>query len=232
MYVCIMYVTTDQTTQSLNQHLFRLPSNVCLAIEVRLGVLARTLPKSRVSRPKPHGSRPPNSRRAENRTSQPPEGHFRNHNLIYPINDPTQYEGTANYQIPTESHPLKPSTSHLPHRFPKPCPALDPAQVLVGGDVQPQLQIRKLGQDERARTRDKKGGKGKSAMLAAPSTSSPRIASPTSATNAFRYSNSSTIASSSPRNGKSASPALPSLRNRRDMTADTASNGKIGRAHV
>lgn len=65
-------------------------------------------------------------------------------------------------------------------------------------------------------------------MLAAPSTSSPRIASPASATSAFRYSNSSTTASPSTRNGKSASPALPSLRNQRDMTADTASNGVSG----
>lgn len=68
-------------------------------------------------------------------------------------------------------------------------------------------------------------------MLAAPSNSSPRIASPASATtSAFRYSNSnsSTTASPSTRNGKSASPALPSLRQQRDMTADTASNGVSG----
>ncbi|OBT79112.1 hypothetical protein VF21_01783 [Pseudogymnoascus sp. 05NY08] len=66
-------------------------------------------------------------------------------------------------------------------------------------------------------------------MLAAPSNSSPRIASPASTTtSAFRYSNSSTTASPSTRNGKSASPALPSLRQQRDMTADTASNGVSG----
>ncbi|KFY27396.1 hypothetical protein V493_03519 [Pseudogymnoascus sp. VKM F-4281 (FW-2241)] len=65
-------------------------------------------------------------------------------------------------------------------------------------------------------------------MLAAPSTSSPRIASPASTASAFRYSNSSTTASPSTRNGKSASPALPSLRHQRDMTADTASNGVSG----
>ncbi|KFY33882.1 hypothetical protein V494_07246 [Pseudogymnoascus sp. VKM F-4513 (FW-928)] len=66
-------------------------------------------------------------------------------------------------------------------------------------------------------------------MLAAPSASSPRIASPASTTtSAFRYSNSSTTASSSPRNGKSASPALASLRHQRDMTVDTVSNGASG----
>ncbi|KAL5352636.1 Pho80p cyclin [Pseudogymnoascus australis] len=64
-------------------------------------------------------------------------------------------------------------------------------------------------------------------MLAAPSASSPRIASPGSTTSAFRYSNSST-ASPSTRNGKSASPALLSLRHQRDMTTDTASNGVSG----
>ncbi|OBT59564.1 hypothetical protein VE04_00103 [Pseudogymnoascus sp. 24MN13] len=63
-------------------------------------------------------------------------------------------------------------------------------------------------------------------MLAAPSNSSPRIASPASTTtSAFRYSNSSTTASSSTRNGKSASPALPSLRQQLEMAAETASNG-------
>lgn len=64
-------------------------------------------------------------------------------------------------------------------------------------------------------------------MLAAPSATSPRIASPGSTTSAFRYSNSST-ASPSTRNGKSASPALPSLRHQRDMITDTASNGVSG----
>lgn len=93
--------------------------------------------------------------------------------------------------------------------------------------MQPQLQIRKLGQDERARTRDREEEKSRSAMLAAPSTSSPRIASPAS-TSAVRYSNSSTTTNSSPRNGMSASPALASLRHQRDMTADTASIGVSG----
>lgn len=67
-------------------------------------------------------------------------------------------------------------------------------------------------------------------MLAAPNTTSPRIASPASTTSAFRYSNStaSTTASPSTRNGKSASPAPASLRHQRDMTADTASNGVSG----
>ncbi|OBT67970.1 hypothetical protein VE03_02445 [Pseudogymnoascus sp. 23342-1-I1] len=66
-------------------------------------------------------------------------------------------------------------------------------------------------------------------MLAAPSASSPRIASPASTTtSAFRYSNNSSTASPSTRNGKSASPALNPLRQQRDMTADTASNGVSG----
>lgn len=147
---------------------------------------------------------------------------------IYPLTTLHNTRELRTIKPPPNPTPLLPSTGHFPHRLPEPRPALDPAQVLTGGDVQPQLQIRKLGQDERARTRDRRGGKERSAMLAAPSTSSPRIASPASATSAFRYSNSSTTASPSTRNGKSASPALPSLRNQRDMTADTASNGVSG----
>ncbi|KFZ20476.1 hypothetical protein V501_00116 [Pseudogymnoascus sp. VKM F-4519 (FW-2642)] len=148
-----------------------------------------------------------------------------------PIYPPTTLRNTTKPRTikpPPNPTTLKPSTGHFPHRLPEPRPALDPAHVLAGGDVQPQLQIRKLGQDERARTRFSSGGK-KSAMLAAPSNSSPRITSPASATtSAFRYSNSSTTASPSTRNGKSASPALPSLCQQRDMTADTASNGVSG----
>ncbi|KFZ09160.1 hypothetical protein V502_08891 [Pseudogymnoascus sp. VKM F-4520 (FW-2644)] len=111
------------------------------------------------------------------------------------------------------------------------------AEAVANGDItsvedaekaKEDKEKKKLGQDERARTRDLRGGNESSAMLAAPSTSSPRIASPASATSAFRYSNSSTTASPSTRNGTSASPVLPSLRNQRDMTADTASNGVSG----
>ena len=124
-------------------------------------MLARTLPKSRVSRPKPHGSRLPNSRRAENRTSEPPQEHLRQPQP--PIYPPTALRNTNKLRTikpPPNPTPLKPSTGHFPHRLPEPRPAaLDPAHVLAGGDVQPQLQIRKLGQDERARTRFRRGGK-------------------------------------------------------------------------
>lgn len=41
-----MYYVCHCITQSLNHRLFRLPSNVCLVIEVDMGVLARTLQKA------------------------------------------------------------------------------------------------------------------------------------------------------------------------------------------